>query len=195
MAINLNDLATGLVNTVDELVGSQLSTIGSGVNTANSVFIARSQPPKPRFPYAVVDYIGRAREGRSLTNEYLNPTTEATVYETRYVYTFTVDIHSDELGSATIAQELEARLFTDQGLNSIRDNTTFELRAVENVPFASTFLNTNYEEVSSLRVLIAVRDVLEDTTTGIITTIRQEGDLYPHEIGEGTPLEVDVTAP
>lgn len=195
MAIDLEALAVGLANVVDELVGSRLSTSGKGANIQNSIFISRSQPPKPNFPYAVVDYLGRDRDGRSTLNEYLDPDTEATVFEVDYVYTFTVNIHSNEFGSGSISEELEARLFSSQGLNSVATNLGFELRGVENVPFASSFLNSNYEEVSSLRVLVAVRDIFQDTTTGIITTINQGGELYPDEIGEGTPVDVETTAP
>lgn len=196
MTVNVTNLINGLITVTEELIGTQLSTVGgtNGNPSSPAVFRARGSFPKPSFPYATVDFLGRNREGRSLISSQLNPDTDMIVQESDYVYSFLINIYDDDFRSESISQELEDRLVTIQGLDSICTNTGFQLRSADPTAFSSAFLNTDYQEVSGVMVDLAVRSTVS-TAADIITTIEQGGNLYPHEIGEGTPLEVDATAP
>lgn len=195
MSVDIRSLQTGIMDSVSTLIGVDLSEFGTAPNNKPAIIPARSGGPKPSFPYATVDFIRMDREGKSFRYDYFDSDTNEVVYEADYVFSYLVNIHSDNRESETIALKLRDKLLTYEGLTTIETETGFQLRGVEETAFSSAFMNTDYEEVSGVRVFIAVRGILRDASTGFIDTISTGGELYPEKIDEGTPINVDTTVP
>ena len=194
--LNIRGTASGLVRTVRELVGSQLSEYGPPPNNRPAVFIARKMPPKPSFPYAVVDFLDNSGEGYSTSSEYVDNSDDSLVHEYDYTISFFIDIHTDDNDdSMSICTELRDRIFTDRGLGLIEEHTNYRLLDVSAVDFSSNYMSTIYEEVSRIVVEISARSIINDDSVGVIENISVDGELYVDYDQTDPPITVSVTAP
>lgn len=190
--INNLTIKKGLAKTVEVLIPTFLYELPNG---RPAIILSGQGFNKPPFPYAVISYIATRKEGRSHTNRYLNET-DNLVYETDYTMVYSVTIHDDASGDASgIANYLKDILTTEVGLNALETNTGASLLRINNPSFSSLYLNTKYEEVARINIELSVKQVITDTSTGIIEQITVEGEIYD-SLDDATPTTtITTTAP
>lgn len=190
---NIKGLLSGLAQTVSEILGGKLSTVGKYPSKLPSVFISNSKPPKPEHPYATVSFLDPGRPSRDA--KHVRVTENGTVYEYEQEVVLRVNIYSNVDGdSVGLMMELQNLLITPFGLNSFQEKTGQEIFGVTNPGYFDSILNTDYEEVSSIDVRVALAVAYEDTSTGFITRTDIEGCLKD-EFDGGDTLNADVSAP
>lgn len=197
MTINVKTIQAGIANTVSTLVGASLSETGTAPNNLPSVFIARSLPTKPSYPYCVIDFIQpMVREGRDFTSTYQD-TDANLVHISDFILTYQISFYGNvDNDVMLLAQQCADLILTHQGKELIETNTTHILRDVENIGFSSAIKNTEYEEVAVLPIQIAARSTLTDTSVGSIETITVDDSGLYQDIDDPTPdFDIDVTVP
>lgn len=187
--INNLTIKKGLAKTVEATIPTFLYTLPNG---RPAIILSGQGANKPPFPFAVISYITTRKEGRSHTNRYLNDT-DNLVYETDYTMIFSVTIHDDASGDASgIANYLKDILTTEFGLNALETHTEASLLRIGSPSFSSLYLNTKYEEVARINIELSVKQVIEDTSAGVIEQITVEGELYD-SFNDETPITTITT--
>lgn len=190
--INNLSIKKNLAKTVEVLIPDLLYTLDSG---RPAIILSGQGANKPPFPYAVVSYIATRKEGRSHTSRYMNET-DNLVYETDYTMVYSVTIHDDASGDASgIANYLKDMLTTEVGLNALESNTGAFLLRINNPSFSSLYLNAKYEEVARINIELSVRQVITDTSAGVIEQVTVEGEIYDSFDDDTPATTITTTAP
>ena len=187
--MTLREYLQGLSKVVSSLVGNKLS-IAKGSNPIPSVFIARQKPPKPLYPYAITDYIGKGNYGdRELYSSFNEDNTSFDSYFNRRLrlrvafygkYEDSVLDTADELASrlrTAKGRELLALYMPDSGLMEVSEPT-----------YNDNLITTDYEEFSSIEIDFWIISKISDEQFYSIDSAEINGELYEDYEQQKPPL-------
>lgn len=194
MSLNFNTMVKDVIDVTRVLVGNRLSKITKGDQQVASVFPNRERPPKPTFPYAIVDHIGAVPLSSSMKERSLDEDGnlyEEIEYEVRLLVQFSGSVSDDVLSLAT---ELRTKLLSQYGLDYFTQTTGFNIKTIS-FPNGITFnLNsTDYEEHQRIVISFIAKDIIYDLTPDVITSAGVDGTLH-QDINENEILTVSAFA-
>lgn len=181
---NIKSLTNRICHAIISLIGDELSVIGH--SREPSVFIAGRVPPKPSYPYVVVDYNYSPRT--SLTNnvEYSDHESGNFKVDNYKNYSFQVDIYGNEKGDANgLSEYLLELLNTETGMGKFHDATGEVFTYTSGSTSIRNPLVNSFEEMASFEIVVPfiVTHTDEKKTMDIIK-IDVEGDLDSGIINE-----------
>lgn len=181
MALSVNEIQTGVVRTLNNLIGKDACSERQLVT--NPVIKARAGGSKLSYPFIVIDKLPLRSYG--IDGVYDINYYEFGDYRTElknYVVTLTIDCHgSTEDDVQSIMQQVRDILYTQYGMEYLSTNTGGEVLSLSDPSFTFNYLQTEYEEVSRVTLELSVTSVFEDNTscpsTGEITVIEGSGEV------------------
>lgn len=189
--INIKLIAARLGDLVEDYVGDLLSER----NGQKSIYLANGLPTRPLHPYCIIDYLPILEIGPLHTNSYFDNDDGLLTYEFDYDVSFNINIRGNSTTDAAgIAMSLRNKMLT-RGLDDVPDLTTHDLKRVERIRYTSSLMETEFEEVASLTVVISLRDVEKDSTVEDITSIIIDGELINACDPETPPQNINVIVP
>lgn len=191
MSLNVNNITSGVVNLIKEVIPHRLSTVKGQNGQLPAVMLDRNRGPKPSFPYVTVDHVGLRQQGLSVKNSYLNEEDKQTdefEYLIRIVMYVRGSPDHDTLG---IAEELKSRISLPKNLNRLYTLTGCTLLSSSDPNLSGNLMSTNFEEVTNITLDLLGISTYVDEDTALITDISTEGQLY--EDIEGDPVVAVIT--
>ena len=185
------------INLVRELVGSALSqSRAAGNTTIPSVIQARGNTPVPDFPYASISYQNTRKVGVSDRHQYLDDNLDE-VTEIDSIVKLVVRFHgSEEDDVLFLANNFEGLLQTTRGKRLLRDNyTNASFLKASGVSFFPALMITDFEEESRISLDFWTRNIIVDSTTGVIERVNLNGELYDDFGQAQPPLDLNIEAP
>lgn len=186
--IDQNAVLSGFVVTAQDLVGSQLSTVGSKESPEPAVIIARQNGPEPGYPFIQIDLGATVETHGYLTHAGIDLNDEP-YFETIYKYLIHYTVYGGN--AISIARELESYFRLDRIRDSIADLTGGEVENTFQVIPLPKSNSTEEVDVATFSITFNINDRLVDTATGSFTRIVIDGDLYPTK-GATNPLPLSV---
>lgn len=194
--MSIKAIKLGLVALTRQLLPTQLSTIPAGGNTTKpAVILNRAGSDKPKFPYAVVDFISSSSLGYSITNSYYEDSKQIDEYHS--VGTFMVQVNGGiKDDPLTMASTLRNVLLTSKGVELFEASLpNCGLVSISQPAFFPSFMSTDYEEAARLIIEISFSTLVEDSTTTTIDSIDLDGEIYNDFLKEDAPLSINTIAP
>lgn len=178
MSLNVNNITSGVVNLVKEIIPHRLSTVKGQSGQLPAVMLERNRGPKPNFPYATVDRVGIRQQGLSVKNSYINEDDKQTD-EFEYLIRVVVYVRgSPDHDTLGIAEELKSRISLPRNLNRLYELTGCTLLSSTDPNLNGNLMSTNFEEVTNITLdLLGIASYVDEDTT-IITDVSTEGQLY-----------------
>lgn len=186
--IDLEALRNKLVNVAKLKVGNLLGTVPGPVagQTLPAVFKARKPNIQTRFPYIIVDYLGRSKFAwvthRRVTD------TGFVQYETKYELLFSYTVYGGD--AVQIAEVLEAAFRSEYLRDSFRTEGLGAIVEVEDPIPVGVEVNGDFINTASFNILIAASDV-ETTTEGEMDTFVLNNELYRSQ-EDTSPLTINI---
>ena len=198
MSISTNDIQSAFVRTLNELVGKDAPP-NRQLFTSPTIK-ARQGGNRPDYPYVMIGRplmtgYGHTGEYAEYFNEFGNLTRH-----TNYKVITPVAVHGAvEHDTQMIAQQIRDTLNRDYGWQKLFEEYEAGLLDITTPNFTSAFLNTDYEETSTINVSLSVTDVfVEDDpnlpSTGVIESTGVAGELQDYD-DDPDPLLVESNAP
>ncbi len=195
MALNINQLQTAFVRTLNELVGKDADP--SRQLFTSPVIKARKGGTRPDYPYVVVDKTSFSNYG--LNGVYSEGINDDGFFErrTNYKVPIVIVVHGgSEDDVQMIAQEIRDTLNREYGRQKLYEEFDAGLLYITPPSFSSSFLHTDYEEVSRMVVELSVTDVfVEDNpnipSTDVIDNIFVDGVVEDRE-ESSNEINIDV---
>lgn len=195
--MNIKDVVVyPLIKVIRDLIGHRLSSVRGKEGEIPAVIHVRSDTPQLEFPYVSVDYHNVVNVGVSERDTYLNDNLDE-VTEVDYIVKSIVRVHaSNDQDALGIMEELRSRLMTTQGKRKLREYfSDATLLNTSKITFYPALQVTDYEESSRMSLDFWTRSIIVDDTTGVIESVKVDGELYDDYEQDYPPLDVKIEAP
>lgn len=190
--MTLQEYLQGLAKVTSALVGDKLS-VAKGSNPIPSVYIERQKPPKPFYPYATTDYIGKGKYGsRELYSAFNEDTNTHDTFFNRRLRLRVAFYGMYEHNILDIAEELEMRMRSDRGAELLElYMPNAGLMGVSEPTLNSNVITNEFEEFTFITIDFWVISKVSDSNFYYITEAPVEGELYQYSYDqEEEPLTI-----
>lgn len=186
--VNINSMQDALVIIVTGIIGTQLATVKANNSGATRPAIVKSRTTangstnQPAidlpYPYCVVDYnFTNYWGGGDIINEYLDVDGNS-VYETDLIIEFSVEIVGRLANNVhTIANIFQRYVNTPNQRDKFESLMNSRLFKVSNIRKDVIKRSTEWVDMASLTLQVAVRDILTTDADGNIARIIVDGEL------------------
>lgn len=179
--IKIKETQEKIINTLNTLVGKDAPVCYQLFNSP--VIKAIGGGNKPPFPYVVVFKLPVKDYGYNgeLTEQYDDEGNLQKLFN--YKMSFLVQVHGgNDDDTQTICKMIKRILFTEWGKSLLETNTGTALLDISDPDYSFNFMQTEYEEVSRIKICLTATDVFtEDSTCGpttpIIDTVETTGEI------------------
>lgn len=162
MSLSISNTLRELRWCLNQLVGMNAPV---GKQLITSPFIPpRTDGVRPDYPFGVVDRLNIQNYGiNGVAVEFLNDD-GFWQRETEHKIPVVISIYSNVNNAADdIAHTLRRTLFQEHAQRLIREKASCGIVSISDPEFSNVYLNTEYQESSSITVMISVVDVFIDT--------------------------------
>lgn len=190
--MTLQEYLQGLAKVTSALVGDKLS-VAKGSNPIPSVYIERQKPPKPFYPYATTDYIGKGKYGaRELYSAFNEDTDTHDTFFNRRLRLRVAFYGMYEHNILDIAEELEMRMRSDRGAELLElYMPNAGLMGVTEPTLNSNVITNEFEEFTSITADFWVISKISDDGFFYINSPSVGGEYY-NNIDSGESPELTI---
>lgn len=186
--VDINQMQNSLVTIVSGIIGNSLATVAANNTGATRPAVIKSRTTadgstnQPAidlpYPYCVVDYnFTNLWGGGEIINEYLDVNGN-NVYETDLIIEFSVEIVGRLVNNVhTIANVLQRYINTPSQRAKFESLMNGRLFKVSNIRKDVIKRSTEWVDMASLTIQVAVRDILTTDADGNINRIIVDGEL------------------
>lgn len=186
--VDINQMQNSLVTIVSGIIGNSLATVAANNTGATRPAVIKSRTTadgstnQPAidlpYPYCVVDYnFTNLWGGGEIINEYLDVNGN-NVYETDLIIEFSVEIVGRLVNNVhTIANVLQRYINTPSQRAKFESLMNSRLFRVSNIRKDVIKRSTEWVDMASLTLQVAVRDILTTDADGNINRIIVDGEL------------------
>lgn len=186
--VDINQMQNSLVTIVSGIIGNSLATVAANNTGATRPAVIKSRTTadgstnQPAidlpYPYCVVDYnFTNLWGGGEIINEYLDVNGN-NVYETDLIIEFSVEIVGRLVNNVhTIANVLQRYINTPSQRAKFESLMNGRLFKVSNIRKDVIKRSTEWVDMASLTLQVAVRDILTTDADGNINRIIVDGEL------------------
>lgn len=193
MSLDLDAILLSFIETAQNTVGSQLSTVGSTSSPEPAVIKVRQDAPKPDYPYITVDVLNITDSGNWLLDSYVKDTGDL-VYTTLKDLLIQYRVYGGN--AVQIANDLHGYFRVDTILSKIKTDTGGLVTTVGDVSSLPNLRqDTEFVEVASININFSIEDtlIIPDDGTNWFDKVHLDGEVYPD--GSSSPLSTTVDAP
>lgn len=198
MSISIRNIQRGLVRTINDLLGKD-SCISRRLFTSPAI-LARQNGTRPDLPFVVIDRLPMSNYGyNGKISEFYDENGHLNRI-TNYKASFLIQVVGAEVDDVeSKAQEIRDTLFREYGARKLETETGAVILSISSPSFTFNYLNTEYQEMSTLTLELTVSDQFIENdsacaATHEITRINTRGELDRFE-SDPNPLTTNSNAP
>lgn len=190
---NLEQLYTAVISIVASQVGSQLKQVAKdAVGTLGPAIYKDRQNQYKEYPYITVDILSTKENGGWVEDISVNDV-DLTEYSFNYQAMFLITCFGN--GAQEILTNFKQSLSFEGVRRALHEASGYSatLNRSGNVVESPAFLETDYEDMASMEMTINFRNVVADTTSGIIESAVIESNLLEYE--DSPPITNTIIVP
>jgi hypothetical protein len=205
--LNINNQLDAVVKIVRDTVGGMLSQMKSTGSTPTAPSVVKKRTTDKTssnqpsidlaYPYCLVDFIKSSLWGGAEIVNYKKADNGNAIYESDYIIKLSVEFVGRQTDNVhTIAHRMHSLLKTSEIRNKVNDYTSGNLFRISNdVRKGMIQRQTEWVDLSTIEIEIALRDVIETDSEGNIVQIIVNGELtseQPDGSIKTIPIQADI---
>lgn len=191
MSIDYEAVRNPFVALAKAKIGSKLATLKTGVTTTTPAVVKarKNLPPKPSYPYCVLDIRSARHNPNDYDGMFVN-TNNIPTYYTRIELLLTFSIYGGD--AVGIINDLWLCFRQSSVKDYLRKASGIALNSIEPITTSSYKIPNDWVEVASFNLNVTVMDTLQATDETLIDTISSE-IIAKDTDGSITSTQISVT--